>query len=250
MAWITWHEYKDRINRYFWFNKIEIRDFLLLVLFFALIFSFDKRGGATFNLLDGLKNLVVSFILVAISVFIHHAVQRLAALYLGYRPEQRIWWLGVLIGLAVVIFSNGRIMVFAGSFLMIHMLTRQRLGKYRYGPSMKSFGYAAMLGPVANLLFAGILKAINMSIGSPLLDSFVGLNLLLAFYNAIPIPPLDGSRLVFGSRLGYVFFIGAMLAFLALFYVLALSIIACLVLAFLVGIVSWIVFYVLFERFL
>ncbi len=250
MAWITWHEYKDRVKRYFWFNKTELRDLFLLVLFFALIFSFDKWGGTTFNLIDGLKNLIIAFILVAISVFIHHSIQRLAALYLGYRPEQRIWWLGILIGLAVVIFSNGRIMVFAGSFLMIHMLTRQRLGKYRYGPSMKSFGYVAMLGPVANLLFAGILKAINMNIGSPLLDAFVGLNLLLAFYNAIPIPPLDGSRLVFGSRLGYVFFIGAMLAFLALFYVLALSIIACLVLAFLMGIVSWIVFYVLFERFL
>ena len=74
--------------------------------------------------------------------------------------------------------------------------------------------------------------------------------LLLAFYNVIPVPPLDGSRLVFGSRLGYVFFIGAMLAFLALFYLFALSIIVCLVLAFLIGIVSWIVFYILIERFL
>ena len=250
MGTISFHEYKDRIKRHFWFNKPELRDFLLLVLFFSLIFSFDKWGGATFNLIDGLKNLVIEIILVTVSVFIHHSVQRLAALYLGYRPEQRIWWLGVLIGLAVVIFSNGRIMVFAGSFLMIHMLTRQRLGKYRYGPSMKSFGYVAMLGPVANLLFAGILKTINMSIGSPLLDAFVGLNLLLAFYNVIPVPPLDGSRLVFGSRLGYVFFIGAMLAFLALFYLFALSIIVCLVLAFLIGIVSWIVFYILIERFL
>lgn len=250
MGAISWREYKDRLKRYFWFTKSELRDFVLVVLFFGLIFSFDKWGGAAFNLAEGLKNLLLAFVLVAVSVFIHHAVQRLAALYLGYRPDQRIWWLGVLLGLAVIIFSNGRIMIFAGTYLMIHMLTRQRLGKYRYGPSMKSFGYVAMLGPVANLLFAGILKAVNMSVGSPTLDAFVGLNLLLALYNTFPVPPLDGSRLMFGSRLGYFFFIGGMLGFLVFFYVFALSILLCLVLSFIVGIVFWLVFYIAFERFL
>lgn len=247
---ISWPEYKDRLKRYFWFSKTELRDFFLLVLFFALIFSFDKWGGVVFDLAAGLKNFAIAVVLIAVSVFIHHSVQRLAAIYLGYRPEQRIWWLGVLIGLAVVIFSNGRILVLAGSFLMIHMLSAQRLGKYRYGPSLASFGYVAMLGPVANLLFAGILKTVNMGIGSPVLDSFVGLNLLLALWNTFPIPPLDGSRLMFGSRLGYFFFIGGMLGFLVFFYVFALSILLCLVLAFIVGIISWIVFYLMFERFL
>ncbi|MBD3303522.1 hypothetical protein GF343_00085 [Candidatus Woesearchaeota archaeon] len=250
MGAISWREYKYRLKRYFWFTKAELRDFLLVVLFFGLIFSFDKWGGAEFNLIEGLKNLLIAFVLVAVSVFIHHAVQRLAAIYLGYRPDQRIWWLGIFIGLAVLIFSNGRIMIFAGTYLMIHMLTKERLGKYRYGPSVKSFGYAAMLGPVANLLFAGILKAINMSVGSSTLDAFVGLNLLLALYNTLPVPPLDGSRLLFGSRLGYFFFIGGMLGFLVLFYVLALSILLCLVLSFVVGVVFWLVFYIAFERFL
>lgn len=249
MGAISWHEYKDRIKRYFWFTKVELRDFFLLVLFFALIFSFDKWGMDTFNFIDGVKNLVLSLVIVSISVFVHHSSQRLAALYLGYKPENRIWWLGVLIGLAVVIFTNGGIMIFAGCFVMVHMLSAQRLGKYRYGPSMWGFGYVAMLGPLANLLFAGILHVFGSGIGSPLLNSFVSLNIMLAVYNALPLPPLDGSRMFFGSRLSYFFFVGLILGFLVFFYILGISLVFSAIISFLLGIIGWIVFYLKFERF-
>jgi Zn-dependent protease len=65
----------------------------------------------------------------------------------------------------------------------------------------------AAAGPVANLLlavttagFVGILTRIYPSIlpepAMPLISAFVVLNTLLAFFNLLPIPPLDGSRIV------------------------------------------------------
>ena len=136
MGAISWHEYKDRINRYFWFNKTELRDFILVVFVFAFILSFDKWGVNKFDVALGLKNLFIALFFVAISVFLHHAVQRLAALYLGYKPEQKIWWFGILICLIFLIFSNGRIMIFAGSYL----------SKFIPGKKLKkSFGYFVIL---------------------------------------------------------------------------------------------------------
>ena len=249
-TFISWHEFKDRLKRYFLFNKLETREFFLVVLFFALILSFDDWGIEKFNLVAGFKNFFIAFCIVAVSVFLHHAVQRCAALYFGYRPEQRIWWLGILISLILLIFSNGKVMVFAGCYIMTHMLTSQRIGKHRYGPSIRTLGYIAMFGPLANFLFAGILHTINLSLNSPVLTTMVGFNILFAIYNIIPIPPLDGAKMLFASRLAYAFFFAAVAGYLALVYALGVSILFALFVAILCGIIGWIVFYLMFERYL
>jgi len=249
MGAISWHEYKDRIKRYFWFNKTETRDFILIIFIFAFILSFDQWGSAQFNAVSGVKNFVLALLIVFISVFLHHAVQRLGALYFGYKPEQKIWWFGILISLIFVFFSNGRIPVFAGSFLLIHMLSAQRLGKHRYGPSLKTFGYVAMLGPLANLFFAGLLKVINSGVDSSFLNLMIGFNFLYAIYNAVPFPPLDGSRMLFSSRLAYFFFAGLMTGFILLVYVIGFSLLIAFILALLVGFIFWILFFLMFERY-
>ena len=99
MPFLSWHEYRERLKKYFWFSKREWYDLAFLVFFFALIFSFNKWGLVTFDFFTGFKNLILAIFIVGISVFIHHAVQRLFALYFGYKPEQRIWWIGILFGL-------------------------------------------------------------------------------------------------------------------------------------------------------
>ena len=73
------------------------------------------------------------------------------------------------------------------------------LGKGKWGP-----GLVAIAGPASNLLiafifslflrfgsgFEFIIKSVDIVIG------IVLINLLLAFFNLIPIPPLDGSKVV------------------------------------------------------
>ena len=56
----------------------------------------------------------------------------------------------------------------------------------------------AIAGPLANLVFAGFLLAALHVIPHPVLLLGVYFNLGLCVFNLLPIPPLDGSRVVAG----------------------------------------------------
>jgi len=69
----------------------------------------------------------------------------------------------------------------------------------------RDMAVSSLAGPAANLLTAGIAGIVLrlfdlLQIGgfaSALISYFVLFNLILCFFNLIPIPPLDGSRLVY-----------------------------------------------------
>lgn len=56
----------------------------------------------------------------------------------------------------------------------------------------------ALAGPLSNLAVAVLLAAIKRLIGLPssVLDIFILVNLILAVFNILPIPPLDGSKVL------------------------------------------------------
>ncbi|MFC1703402.1 site-2 protease family protein [Candidatus Omnitrophota bacterium] len=66
----------------------------------------------------------------------------------------------------------------------------------------KDIIWVGLAGPLANIIVAIVLSSI-LKITMPLvayqvITMAIFYNLLLAFFNLIPIPPLDGSRVVFG----------------------------------------------------
>jgi Zn-dependent protease len=77
----------------------------------------------------------------------------------------------------------------------------------RFRNPLQDFALTALAGPVANLLQVVIYVAIfrfAVALDWPLWIGYLGfagagINLFLALFNLIPIPPLDGSRLVAAS---------------------------------------------------
>lgn len=241
--------YIDTVKRYFWFSKEELKSLAVVILVFAFIFSFREWGEETFNFSIGLKNFITALVIVAIGVFIHEAGQRLAALKVGFRTEVRVWWYGIIAALILCFISRGSIMFFAATGVWIHHMAIHRLGAFRYGPNVQAFGVIALMGPVANILAATLVKFLQVNLhlfpmNSILIDKFFLFSWLFAVLNLLPIPPLDGSRLLFYSRLTYAFVFGAIAGYLILYslgvysYVFAL---AC-------GGLVWLLFYIFFER--
>lgn len=238
--------FRDKLRRHFWFSHSELKVFVLVVLALAFIASWGEWGVAAFDAEVGLRNLLISIIVMALVVFVHHAAQRVVALKCGFRAEHKLWWYGLLSGLILAVVSQGRLQFLAGTFTVAHLLPVHRLGKHRPGANISTLGKIMLVGPLANVLFAAV---IHVFVAAGWLGAFgvklMALNLWFAVCNLLPLPAIDGAFVLYSSRLFYVFIFGAVLAY-ALFAVVYdfWSFGAAVLVG---GLLSW-VFYMLLER--
>ncbi len=239
--------YLDKLNRYFWFSREELLHFVITVAALALIYSWTEWGTDRFELAIGLKNFLSAMILIGITVFVHHAGQRMMALSLGFRAEHRIWWYGIIIGLILVILTRGKIQFLAATTFLAYLLPAHRLGAFRYGPNLTTIAKIALAGPLSNIFFSALVKSFEWAgILSPALGQrlFV-LNIAFAAWNLLPIPPLDGAKVFYYSRLTYVFLFGTIASYVLMVYFLSIY---SYIIALLIGSIVWLLFYIYFER--
>jgi len=98
-------------------------------------------------------------------------------------------------------------MILTGSPFIIGWAKPVPIDIRRFRDPLKDFAITALAGPVANLLQVVVYVAIYklaVAQGWPVWVEYfgfigAGINLFLALFNLIPIPPLDGSRLVAAS---------------------------------------------------
>ncbi len=239
--------YLDKLKRYFWFSREEWLSFWIVVVSLAVIYSWNQWGTSGFEPITGLKNFAIAIILVGITVFVHHAGQRMIALQLGLRAEQKLWWYGFIIGLILVIVSRGNIKFLAATSTIAYMLPAHRLGAFRYGPNIGTIAKIVLAGPILNILFSALVKTMEWA---GMLDPIIAqelfvLNLVFAGWNLLPIPPLDGSKVFFYSRLTYAFLFGSVASYAIMVYVFNIY---SYIFALLIGGVFWLFFYMFFER--
>jgi len=243
-------DFLDKVKRYYKFTPSELRGLIISILVIAFIISFDEWGKESFTFGIGLFNFFNALLIVALSVLVHDAGQRLWALAIGYRLEFRMWSFGLIVSLIITFLNNGRVkylwIVLPGGF-MIHHLAGHRLGWFRHGINYFGQAMVALAGPLFTFMLIILLRVISVFSSNPLISKAIIFNVVYTIINFLPIPPLDGSKIYFGSRMLYAFVVPAMIVAVILVVVNA-PIFLSLVISFLVGTILWLTYYITFER--
>ena len=236
-----------KIKKYYNFTKFEIRGFIIAALALAFIISFRDWGADKFDLGIGLFNFFVAISIVAMSILVHDAGQRIWGLAIGYKIEFKLWSPGIILGLIVAFISNGRFwLIIPGTFLL-HHLAGHRLGFFRYGINFIGQAMTALAGPLFTLILIIFLKIMHAFFPNPFLQKAIMFNVIYNITSMLPIPLLDGGKIFFGSRMIYAFAMPAMIA-VTILMIVPISVFYAIVLSLLIGIVLWLWYYISFER--
>jgi len=238
----------DKIKRYFRFTPLEIRSLIIAVLVIAFIISFKEWGyGDVFSFRIGLFNFFNAILIVALSFLVHLSIQRIWSLGTGYRLEWKMWSYGLLFGLIIAFLTNGYVWLILPGGLVVHHMAGHRLGWFRYDINYWAVGLIAATGPFATILLAALFKALSAVVATSLVEKAIAFNIAYAVYSILPIPPLDGSRTFYGSRMLYAFAVAGVAA-AAILLSSNLSVGVALIASFFIGVVLWILYYIFFEN--
>ncbi|MBL7055083.1 hypothetical protein ISS05_04970 [Candidatus Woesearchaeota archaeon] len=240
-------DFIDKVKRYYKFKPSELKGFVISILAMAFVISFSEWGVGEFDLVEGLRNFFIAVIIVGISLFIHHSAQRLWSLATGYRVEYKMWTFGLVLGVILAFITNGRFWLLVPGGFIIHHLAGHRLGWFRYDINYWALGLIALAGSLATITFIILLKILNVFAFSSILQKFIIFNIIYTVYCMLPIPPLDGSKIFYGSRMLYAFSLPGIIIAAILLYA-NLPVLWAVLGAFLIGVVLWLLYYIFLER--
>lgn len=194
------------------FSRTEIINILIavaaLTVAFTITFLGGFRGLMSANLVDALESLAISFIAVLSGFMLHELAHKFMAQRSGAWAEFRAQPSGLLMG---IVFSFlGFIFALPGAVYIQGMISR------------KQNGLISLAGPATNLALGAVFIALYLVTGGTLLRTafyIIGsVNFLLAAFNLLPIPPLDGSKVLKWNVLAYIAAFGAALVMAALIF--------------------------------
>jgi len=254
----TFKDFINKFRHFFRFSKEEIEACTISVLVIAFIVSFDEWGyGTNFDLNIGLINFLRAIVIVGLIIGMQILVIKTQAIQWGYRAEFKLWWYGIFIGLGLCFltgsFTNdlGKaaiIWFLAPGGVFFHHLATHRLGWFRYGVNLMETGLCALLGSLSTIILAILFKFMLYFLpGNPFLEKAVIVSLWYAFFSLLPIPPLNGSRIFFWSRLSYVFLCVTFLAGTLLIR-LNINLLITIIISFIIGFAVWFIYYIKVEK--
>ncbi len=237
--------YWYNVKKYFPFTRPEQKALLITIAVLTFITAFNDRSES-FQFAHWFSNMLLVLIMVVSTVLVHQLGYRLLAIKVGFQVEYQIWWFGLGAAVIACLITNGNVLLLIPGGFIVHHLEVGRLFYFRYGINTFPVAMIALMGCLANIFFGTFLKQINIwffANSNLWLDRYFVYNLLFAALNLLPIPPLDGSRVLFNSRLIYAFLFGAFAGYAVLAWLGLYS----YVLAILIGGLAWLLFYVRVE---
>lgn len=239
----------DKIQRYTRFKPRELKAAILSILVIAFAISFRKWGiGKEVDFGYGLINLLGAILIVGVAFFGRTVLQKIVALGADYQAEYKMWSFGLLFALLLVFLTNGRLWFLIPGGIIIHYMPGHRIGWVRYGLNYFGVGVISLAGPIANIILAMIFRTLFEVFKIQLFQTAFFLNLIWAVWTILPIPPGDGSRMFFGSRLVYMFGFAIVVSSAILLYS-KIPIFITIPVSFIIAWIWWLIYYVVWERF-
>ena len=175
----------------FRFTGKEIRDLIISFIVIALGFTILYSNGDYSHI-----TLIFPVVMIGVGAgFIFHELgHKFVAMHYGYYAEYELWPTGLLIALVSSFF--GFIFAAPGAVVI-----------YSQGMDEKTNGLISIAGPLVNIALGLIFFLILGSLGNYVytetgaivyLICMLGtrINFFLAAFNLLPIPPLDGSKVM------------------------------------------------------
>jgi Zn-dependent protease len=195
------------------FSGIEVRDILLawLALGIAFTIAISSRGFGTATFSDLTAIFATSLATVGSGFVLHELSHKFTAQRYGYWAEFRVWPLGLLLALATSFIG----FIFAApgaTYISGTNISQEQNGKISISGPLTNVAVAAAFLPL--VLFSANLSDFWVQLGF----EGVYINIFLALFNLLPIPPLDGSKVFAWNKLRWAsVFVPLALLFLYLF---------------------------------
>lgn len=170
----------------------------------------------------GIAPMVVLVLGMIVSVFWHEAGHKLAARWTGYYTHIAPYPAGLVIGVALAVFTFGWVQFFTPNVADLEANPRARIAKHRKYENWKQQSFIAAAGIFATGLFAAGLQGLFILSGQELFKSLLLGNLWLMIYSLVPfelvnitqlrffhtieqLPQSDGLYLLHYSNYAYLF---------------------------------------------
>jgi Zn-dependent protease len=175
----------------------ELLDLLVMTLALGYVFmqSIPRTRSIYQNFRENgwfnWENYKFAIYVAAPAVVLHELMHKFVALWLGLTAVFHAWYFGLFLGLFLKII-NSPLILFAPGYVSISETT----------PSLMAI--TAFAGPATNLVLFFIAwlildRARHLSQKQAIfLYMTKQINLFLFIFNMLPIPPLDGSKVIFG----------------------------------------------------
>lgn len=183
----------------------EIRDLVVAAVVLSAVFAYQ---GANLSLF--LANLPAAALGVALGFLLHELSHRFFARRYKCHAEFRLWKVGLMLAVLFALISNGGF-VFAAPGAVVIFESVDVWGSVR-PLGKKRYGIVSIAGPVTNVVLAGIFFAANAFHASEIFTFAMMVNIWLAIFNMLPIPPLDGSKVFAWDRRIWVAFFAFLIA--------------------------------------
>ena len=201
------------------FTKRELFHLTITVLILSFVFGWND-GQTIFVAEHWLANFIKIVAIVLLALLAHELGHKFVAKRYDLQTEykinniERIWFntklkkplpLWAILSVLLTFLSRGQLPFTSIGTTTVTADEKMRIGRKFTFPTGYEEALILLAGPFANLLLILLSKLAGNALGTEF-NTFMYINLIIAFWSLVPLPGFDGNAIYFGSR--YVYFFG------------------------------------------